>query len=66
MCGPPPTAIDSPGTQLLLVWFSWYLLRCCFDVGGNKVFIFIHRVCLLKGIKLVSYSFCILIAYICK
>ena len=48
--------------------FGWCALFCCLHVGGKKVFILVIRCicfrCLLKSIKSVSNSYCIVIAYI--
>ena len=49
-------------------WFDWNAFNCCFYMGGNKVFIFIiwnmSFTYLLKSIKLVSYSYHIMISNI--
>ena len=63
------TVIDSHRTTFTS-FFGWYALGSCFYMGSNKVFISViwsmFFRCLMKSIKLVSYSYCILIAYITK
>ena len=56
------TAIDSHGTLHLALGLVG-IHCCCFHIGGNQVFIFIIRY-LLKSIKLVSYSYRILVSSI--
>ena len=49
-------------------WFGWYELGCCFYMGGYKIFKFIiwsiSFRCFVKNIKLVSYSYRLMISNI--
>ena len=63
-----PNYYGLPGNSTFNTWFRWYALDYCFNIDNYKVFqVIIQNLsfrCLLKSIKLVSFSYSILISKI--